>query len=190
MLRVATVLLLAVLPGTLATVQQRKPVRDEPINTSFKAPPPTLGAMISEAELVVFGRFVGGAVKDSDDPGKGRSTMTGHRLKIGEVLHASSSSRKVGSEIEVIRRGGERDRGSYIERSYQIGFPPFQNGHEYALFLVWNTALDAWVPAYGPDSAIDLTGAAAHSAGQSDLIRSLEGKPAAEVLELLRRSGR
>ena len=94
------------------------------------------------------------------------------------------------TEIEVVRRGGVRDRGAYIERSYEVGFPAFENGREYLMFLAWNTALDAWVPAYGPDSIIDLTGGVAHSSGKSENVRALEGKPVTEVLAIIRKAVR
>lgn len=178
-------------PGAAALpVQQGKPTSSEPIHVSFKAPPPTLGAMILHAQLVATGRVVGLTPRDSDDPRLGKPTRTGYQLRLDEIIRAGPASAPAERVIEVVRRGGVRDRGTYIERSYEVGFPAFEHGRTYLMFLVWNAALDAWVPAYGPDSAIDLTNGVAHSAGKSETVRALEGKPTAEVLAVLRNATR
>lgn len=178
--------ILSISGRTAGTSLQGKPVSLEPIYTYFKAPPATLSEMIAEAELVVQGRVVGHRPKDNADLG---ATRTAHRVEVLEIVRDSPLHPVTTDEIEVVRTGGERDRGHYIEKSYQVGFPQFDNGRQYLLFLVWNKALNSWVPAYGPDSAVDLTSGVADSSGKSAAVQKLKGKAAAEVLDIVRRGG-
>ena len=169
-------------------VQQGKPVIPDPINKHFKGPSDTLSQMIAQADLVVRGRIAGERPRDGPDIA---ITRTGYRTQVLEIVHLSSQNSIPNpdlNEVEIVRSGGIRDRGAYIEQSYEVGFPSFDMGHEYLLFLVWNRALESWVPAYGPDSAFDLTSGVAETAGKLEPARVLNGKKAADVLELLHRS--
>jgi len=174
---------LSVLGSSPRSSPQGKPVRSEPIFTEFKAPPDSLADMIAEAELVARGRVVGQTSRDRSDAGLTRTT---YRVKILDVLRISPD-RESADTIEVVRSGGVRDRGTYVEHSHQVGFPAFDDGREYLLFLVWNKALNSWVPAYGPDSAFDLTSGVADTAGTSKVALTLKGKKASDVLDIVRR---
>lgn len=191
-LRAAALLLLLVcFPHALTTQAPAKPVQSEVINTYFKSPPDTLTEMITTADLVVRGRVVGGSPRDTlAAPPKGTHTRTAYHLKVFELLHAKESRAFDADTIDIIRSGGERDRGTYIERSYQSGFPPFEIGHEYVMFLTWNASLNAWVPAFGPDSVYDLAHGIVESPGKANVTRMLTGKNASEFLERIRRFGR
>jgi hypothetical protein len=168
-----------------------KPVRQEVINTYFKAPPDTLTDMIIEADLVVKGRVIGASPRDTPaKPDQTASTRTAYRLRVDEILHVKDSRAVDATTIDIVRSGGERDRGHYIERAYQSGFPPFESGHEYVLFLTWNAALAAWVPAFGPDSAFDLRGGIVDSPGTAKVATALRGTPVSEFLASVRRFGR
>jgi hypothetical protein len=173
---------LSVLGSSPRYSPQGKPVKSEPIFTEFKAPPDSLADMIAEAELVLRGRVVDEISRDRGNA----LTRTAYRVKVLDVLRISPD-REPADTIEVVRSGGVRDRGSYVEHSHQVGFPAFENGREYLLFLVWNKALNSWVPAYGPDGAFDLTSGVADTAGNSKVALTLKGKKAADVLDIVRR---
>ena len=175
--------------STIAIPQ--KPVRPGPINTYFNAPPDTLAEMISSAGLVVVGRVIGAKPADHILVPGNVITMTNHRLKIEEVFAiAPGHSVQPDGTIDIVRKGGDRDKGSFIERSYQVGFPAFETGRRYLMFLVWNAALSAWVPAYGPDSVFDLTDPTrADSPGRAAVTEKLEQNTVEEVLRLVRNGG-
>ena len=177
--------------GAAADQISPKPVRQEVINTYFKAPPDTLTDMIIEADLVVKGRVIGASPRDTPaKPDQTASTRTAYRLRVDEILHVKDSRAVDATTIDIVRSGGERDRGHYIERAYQSGFPPFETGHEYVLFLTWNAALAAWVPAFGPDSAFDLGDGIVDSPGTAKVTAALRGTPVSEFLASVRRFGR
>lgn len=163
-----------------------KPVKVVSFSTHFRAPADTLAEAIPQADAVVRGRIVGSKPADTSD-----RIVTAFRFKVIEVLHTPGGRVVNLSEIEILRRGiGERDRGSYIERGVQERFPPFDFGHEYVMYLSWNPALNGWVPAFGPDSAIDITSGHVDSPGHAKLTIEHQGKPAEEYLDLVRGFGR
>lgn len=191
LMMIATYLFVAIntlQPG--ARPSQQKEVRSEPINTTFKAPPDTLAEMIIQADLVVRGRIVGASPRDyAVKGGGGTIANTAYHLKVEEILHADDSKAVNAPTIDIVRPGGERDHGTYIERSYQVGFPPFTAGSDYVFFLVWNPSFSAWVPAFGPDSAFELVSGGVASAGKASVTKSLTGKSAADFVDQVRRFG-
>jgi hypothetical protein len=188
----ATVFFLLVVgpQGTSSTTPQKE-IRTDIINSYFKAPPDTLREMILQADLVVRGRLIGASPRDEAVKGGNRGTVTrtAYRLKIDEVLHTKDSKIIDASTIDIVRSGGDRDRGSHIQRSQQAGFPPFETGTDYLLFLVWNESLSAWVPPYGPDSAFDLRKGVVDSPGKAAVTNGLKGLPATDFLDRVRRFG-
>jgi hypothetical protein len=166
-----------------------KPIKVDHISTSFRAPPYSLNEMVSRSDAVVLGRVVGGAPHDIRGTAGDTRPGTQFRFKIHEILHASGSHSLAADEISVMREGGDRDHGSHIVRSIQDGFPPFDVGHEYVLFLYWNSTLNDWVSAWGPDGAWDLTRGWVESAGSARVTNENRGKRRSDVLDLIRRSG-
>ena len=112
--------------------------------------------MLAEVDLVSSGSVVGARPADSIDPSGVRNVRTLFKVTATEVFR-NISSQVVDDAIEVARSVGERDRGAYIERVIQDGFPSFEIGRNYLMFLKWSNAQNAWVPAFGPDSVLDLT---------------------------------
>lgn len=184
-----TVLAAAILLNAVGKGEaQSKPTRTEISTPYYKAPPGSLSAMLAEAELVIVGRVLRETPADPIDSVAAHRVWTRYAVELHEVVR-NVSQFAVDDAVEVMRAVGDRDRGSYIERLEQEGFPRFQSARRYVLFLVWNAALGAWVPAFGPDSFIDLTDALAAAAGTSKVIASLHGKPSEQVVQTLRRGG-
>jgi hypothetical protein len=144
--------------------------------------------MLAEADLVLTGRVVDAIPADRIDPFGNQDVRTLFKIKPDEVFR-NVSPRTLDELIDVVRAVGERDRGSYIQRVEQEGFPTFNKDRKYLLFLVSNSAVGAWVPAFGPDSFFDLTNGVALAAGTSKVIASLRGKSAEQVLQTVRRGG-
>ena len=116
--------------------------------------------------------------------------MTMFRVAVLDVLHASGNYGVTPDEITVILTGGDRDRGAYIARTLNEGFPLLELDHEYVLFLTWNAALDDWVPAFGPDSVWDITHGRVESAGHAKVTREYQGGIAVDALQRLRTAKR
>jgi hypothetical protein len=177
-----TVCLIAQGPG--------KPVKTDIINTHFKAPPHSLSEMLTQVDAVVRGRIIGGSPRDLNLGGRpGARVMTSYGFQVLEVLHVFGSFSIASDKISILREGGSRDRGPYVESVVQEGFPPFDVGHEYVLFLKWSDGLEGWVPAFGPDGVVDLQSGRVQTPGTSTLMNSQRGKTAADFVRLVRRFG-
>jgi hypothetical protein len=171
------------------TAQDRKPVVTEKLYTEFFGPPGTLNEMILKADAVVRGRVVAAAPRDTDLPGKpGVRVRTAFLLQVLEVLHGSPGSPVDAGELSILREGGERDRGTYIERVVETGFPPFVIGQEYVLFLRREALTGAWQPAFGPDSVFQLSDGRVTSPGSSVVAAALASKTSEDLLRTIRTS--
>jgi hypothetical protein len=165
--------------------QPTKPVKIDSYTSYFRTPAETLAETILQVGAVVRGKIVGSKPHDTKD-----QIVTAFRFEVIEVLHTAGGRVVNPSEIDILRRIGERDRGPYIERRVQERFPPFDVGHEYVMYLSWNSALNGWVPGFGPDSAIDITSGQVDSHGQAKLTVRHKGIPAEDYLDLVRGFGR
>lgn len=169
---------------------QSKPVKTAVINTHFKAPPDSLSEMLTKVDAVVRGRIVSASSQDLNLAGRpGVRVMTSYRFHIIEVMHVFGSFSIATDNIAILREGGTRDRGSYVESVIQEGFPPFDIDHEYILFLKWSEGSNGWIPAFGPDGVVDLQGGRVRTPGTSQLMTSQRGKTAADFVRLVRRFG-
>jgi hypothetical protein len=167
-----------------AQQQATKPVIVDSYGRFFRTPAETLAETILQADAVVRGRIVGSKPDDRDQ------IVTAFRFKVIEVMHTSGGRVVNPSEIDILRGIGERDRGSHIERRVQERFPPFDTGHEYVMYLSWNSALNGWVPAFGPDSAIDITSGRVDSYGKAKITVEHKDKSPEHYLDLVRGFGR
>jgi len=171
------------------SAQGNKPVREEKVYIEYFGPPPTLNEMVLKADAVVLGRFVGAIPRDEDFPGKPQARIrTGFRLKVIELFHAFGDHPVNSPEISVIREGGDRDRGAYVERVNPVGFPVFEIGKEYILFLRFQSAL-TWAPAFGPDGVFQLENGRISTTGSSKVAAGHNGKTAEEFQQTLRNYG-
>jgi hypothetical protein len=165
--------------------KSNKPVKESYIFNEWKAPEATLTDTILAVDAVVRVRVLGSTVRDTED------LVTAYRLKVEEIIQAFGGRAVDESEITLLRKVGERDRGAYIERMIESPtFTPIELGHEYVLFLQWSPSSGAWTPAIGPDGVLDITKGIVESRGTAAITSAAKGKPAAGYLELLRRLGR
>jgi hypothetical protein len=190
-----TVLSMVVGQGTAGGLQApqdlAKPVQTDVIYTRFYGPPDSLSEMITKADAVVRGRIVGAAPLDLDlDQVRGGRVMTVYRFAVLEIMHTVGGHIVDPHQIVILREGGQRDRGSFIQRVVQDGFPPFEHGHEYLVFLRWDAGKSAWLPAFGPDSVVDLQGGRVESPGSAKITSSQKGRLAADYLKSIRQYGR
>jgi hypothetical protein len=169
---------------------QTKPIREEPINTYFLAPPNNIADMVLGADAVVRGRLVSMAPATARLETDGGPPMTSNRVQVLEVLHNFTKHQVAPDSLEILRPSGDFDRGTHIERAFQVGFPEFQRGREYLFFLTWNEVLGGWVPTYGPDSVFELASDRPIPFGSSTMARSLGKKTSADLLREVQFLGR
>jgi hypothetical protein len=166
---------------------QKKRTETTYIYTYFKTPPPTLKEMVLSADAVVTGRIVGAKPETrSLREVRGPRPLTLYRLKVDEVLQAFGG-RPVADELTIIRDGGERDRGGYVERIEQDGFSQFKMGNTYVLFLQWDDTDQGWRVAWGPHGAFAITAGRIESLGNAAISKAQNGLLANEFIGRLRR---
>lgn len=165
---------------------QGAPERKSIVHTEFFEPPDTLRGMMVGADAVVEGRIT--AVTPRDRDGARPMVFSAYHLKVAEVFQLSSAQPITTDYITVLRVGGDRTRGTSTEQVDEEDFPRFQMGHAYVLFLRWNLAMQAWMPAWGPDSVFETDDAVVRTNGRATHVRAQDGKPTAEFLELIRRN--
>lgn len=178
---ISLLVMLTTLTAVTRAKQSSKPIKEHHIGTYFKGPPDSLREMALDADAVVRGRLLGGSPNDRNN-----EVFTAFKLKVDEILHAFGGRRVDPSEIVILRRTGDRDRGSYVERTVQENFPAFELGHEYVMYLAWNEPLKAWVPAFGPDSVLDITKGVIESAGRANITSAQRGRSAEDYLNAVR----
>lgn len=164
----------------------QKPIQVEIANTYFKGPPGSLEGMVADADLVVTGRVLDVNARNQAD---GIHVLTAHRVQIDEVLHVKGGLAVPSNELVFVRNGGDIDLGTHVRRIVEDDFPAIQPGHRYVLFLSWNTALEAWKPAFGPDSVLDITSGKVFSHGKAKVTDSVRGTDATALIEALKRAG-
>jgi hypothetical protein len=170
--------------------QKLKPVVIDRIYTHYALPPPSLREMILAADAVVYGRIVAAEPLDTTSPVGGVFFRTIYRLKVQEILHALGGRSIDIDQLDIRREGGDRDKGTHIARSVQEGFPAFNIGTEYVLFLNWHASDQAWVPSWGPNGAFQLSGGRVDSPGFAKVVSAQKGKAAAQFLEEIRQFGK
>lgn len=169
--------------------QAAKPTKEVTTQPDFIGPPPSLNETVLSTDLILRGRVIGGAPRDTPHAGnRGTWIRTGHRVKVLEVFRAPAGTDLEGQEITVIQTGGDRDRGNHIERLTTSRFPLLQNGKEYVLFLERADVSD-WGSAYGPDGVFEDANGQVRPFGTSQVAERQRSKPWTEFLKLLRNQG-
>jgi hypothetical protein len=181
-----------------ATQQQDKPVKIHKLFITPKGPTSdSLFQMMADSDALVRGRVVGSSPRvldlymGADQPAiKGGRVMTAFRVNVSEILHgAGDHVVDTNKPLLLIFNGGDRDRGTYIERVVPEGMPLLEQAHEYVLFLKWDSSLDGWIVPYGPDGVLDIGKGVVESAGRATITKRHKGRPAADVLTELRKYG-
>jgi len=121
------------------------------IHVDYIAPPSTIDEAVQTADVVVLG-FVRGV--RSYQPPLNTTVRMIYSVEVTAILrnHAAVTT----PTLDVYRLGGQVDRGDYVENVVEAGFPNFVPGHQYVLFLTWNSALTAFEVFRGPDGAFEL----------------------------------
>jgi hypothetical protein len=166
------------------TSSSGKPVKTAVVSTYFKAPPNSLSEMVTTADAVIRVRATG--TSTPFPRGKWDRVMSAYRFRVLEIMHSFGGYNVDPEQITVLKDGGDLDRGAYIERVVHEGFPPFEPGREYVLFLKWNSPLEGWVPAFGPDSVWDVSKGHVESPGSASVTKTHKGQPTAAALEQIR----
>ncbi len=190
---VPRVLLWCVLAGSVWCVAAesahgQKPVKEHTSHPDFIAPPSSLNETVLATPLIVRGRILGSGPRDTGQVGNpGTWIRTAHRLQVIETLHSPPDA-ELGDEITVVQTGGERDRGTHVERLNVNRFPLLQPGKEYVLFLEPAYG-DAWGSAYGPDGVFEKVGERVAPLGTSPTSVRQRDLSWAEFLTVVRNFG-
>jgi hypothetical protein len=192
-------LALSVLVAGYLTVSSTRAERQKPVTHTEQhvdgglGMPPTLEALWAATPLIVEATI--GAAREADlvldktsPVGPRKLVRSAYRLDVHEVLKGDAEAGA--APIEVIRIGGDRDRGPYVESVQETGFPPFKPGERYLLFLSPDRDIrGAYVPVTNTaDSAflIDEDGRL-HARGHTALAKEIEKGGRSALAERLRR---
>jgi hypothetical protein len=188
---VATLLLSVYVGAGTQSSEQSKPVRERPIHLdNLPEPAYTLGELWDRADVVIEGTVLAVTPADlqlSDSEPPRTLVFTDYDIAIAEVFKADSRIRKNSTIVRIKRRGGTRDRGDYVERTSQEGFPEFKQGERYILFLSYLTR--EFYAVESPDSAFLLTTQGIKARGKSSLADVIAASPDFTLRTLLRRQG-
>jgi hypothetical protein len=114
------------------------------IHVDYMRPPAALSSLFTESEAVALVRIVGHAEVFAD----ASRTRTDYSVLVLEKFKGDGSTPAKGPGLVVRRSGG------LTPNNAEVGFPQFQPGEQYILFLKYSHDLGGWTPAYGPEGAI------------------------------------
>ena len=180
----------AAIPLTMALlaaagVSQQKPVKEVPLVINYAVKPITLERATARAHAVVRARVVGSQFRDLREPGVPVPNMnTVYALNVVEVLKRDPN---LPVPTQVVRSGGDLETDEGIRRYVEDGFPAFQPGEEYLLFLYWNKNLATYQMSFGVDGAYRITPEnRLHALGRGVLAQRYTGQDAREVADRIR----
>jgi hypothetical protein len=134
----------------------QKPVREGATSVLYKQPPTTLSGLAAASDRVVVVRVISSRGIESVQPGG--AVLTEIKATIIDVVKPNPQVGPAGSSVTFDLRGGEIDRGDYIERVFDQAQPRLVNGHEYVVALTWSRSENAFYSAFGPGSIFEVSG--------------------------------
>jgi hypothetical protein len=166
-------------------VSQQKSATELAIVVEYREKPTTLERATARAHAVVRARVVGSQFRKLLEPSAAITHVnTAYGLKVVEVLKQNP---QLPIPTEVLRPGGDLETDQGIQRFVEEGFPAFQPGDEYLLFLYWNESLAAYQMISGADSAYRITpDNRLHGLGRGLLAQRYTGQDAREVANRIR----
>lgn len=161
-------------------IAQQKPVKEVPIIINYAAKPTTVESATARAHAIVRARIVGSQFRDLKRPDAPYPDMfTAYQLNLVEVLKRDPH---LPVPTEVLRPGGDFETDQGIKRYVEEGFPAFQPGDEYLLFLYWNENLATYQMIFGVDGAYRITpDNRLHGLGRGVLAQRYTGQGAREI---------
>lgn len=179
-----TVLIVAIFSVTLcgardAASQERaasgKPVKVVEFHIDGRPlPPASWDELWNRADIVVEGIIQAETALDG--------SFTAYELQLVEVYKGDSQIATNTPSISVTRMGGVRDKGSHIEKRVEEGFPLFERGEHYILFL---QALSNGRYTLSAEGAFLITPSSVQPRGRSSIGQAYDRNP--ELLRLLLR---
>ena len=168
-----------------AGVSQQTSVKEVPLVVNYAVKPSTLERATAGAHAIVRARVVGSQFRDLREPGAPVPMVnTAYALNVVEVLKRDPH---LPVPTEVVRSGGDLETDEGIRRYVEEGFPAFQPGDEYLLFLYWNENLAAYQMFFGADGAYRVTpDNRLHALGRGLLAQRYTGQDAREVANRIR----
>lgn len=181
-------LLMAILVAGAAAavgVSQQKSVKEVPLIMNYAERPRTLEDATARAHAIVRARVVGSQFRRRRErPDAPADVNTAYGLNVLEVLKRDP---RLPIPTEVLREGGDLETAEGILTIVEEGFPAFQPGDEYLLFLYWNANLRAYQMIFGVDGAYRVTpDNRIHGLGRGVLAKQYTGQNAREVADRIR----
>jgi len=154
----------------------QKPVRTTSLSVLYVEPPPTADGLFKAAQAIVVVRVT--SIRGFE--GTHHTVWSEISGTILDVPKPDSMVGAAGSPITFVVRGGEIDRGSYIERT-RSHHPPLVPVHEYLVVLAWNSAQNALYPPFGPGGIFELVDGKLVPLDDTRLARSINGMSLPEL---------
>lgn len=188
---VSACLLVAVVLCSVVSAQTKpKQIDTMPVHIDYAPTPATLEDLVRATKVVVFARVANtGRLKPKYGPENRRSLRTEYELKLLDVLKTDDQNLVAGESLVVRRSGGESDEGDRVLRVVDPEFPLFRKGEEYILFLEKTANDSAYMIAYGPNGAFEVTAdGTVRPRGRSLMAASQNHRSKDDVLDGIRRS--
>jgi hypothetical protein len=149
------------------TNPSNKPVRESEFHIDGGLQPPvTPDELWNVADIIVEG------IVRSETPID--DAFTAYHVQLLEVYKPDSRVSPGSQAITVSRMGGVRDKGAYIEKRVEQGFPLFERGERYILFL---DALGNGRYTLGAEGAFLITPTALKPRGRSEIWHTYSSDP-------------
>lgn len=189
----ACLLVGVVLCSVVSAQTTPKRIDTAPVFVSYLQTPATLEDLVRVSKAVVFARVesTGHLKPKYGGPENRRMLRTEYDLRLLDVLKTDDQALVPGDSIVVRRSGGEIDEGERVLRVVEPEFPLFSKGEEYILFLEKGANDSAYMVAYGPNGAFEVTAdGMVKSRGRSRMAASQNHRSKDEVIDGIRRNSK
>src|SRR4051812_9235442 len=159
-----------------------------PIFVDYETPPSEMNRFVASVDAIVHARVERTEFAAVVDPDTGKSRdMTRYVVRVIEPLKLYPKLPSAGEAMVITRLGGQHTDNGRLVRTAVQGFPDFEQGSEYVLFLAWNAHTNDFDIAYGPDGAYQLAAlGAVRALGHYPLAQAQNNKDRAAFLREIR----
>jgi hypothetical protein len=178
---------LAVLCITCAAADDQRPIEESFITEDGQPPPRTVQEMVDFADAVVVAQHTGATeVRQGTSVAGYTPVSTSHTFRLTEIVKFNAALPAVGATFPVVTRGGDRDRGTHVERSRLADTEPMNLQGTYVVFLNWKPERNTLQLLWSHAGLLEITSGFVKS-GSLGAARH-NGKPADEFVAELHRA--
>jgi hypothetical protein len=180
----SNVLLTALLLSTAHLLAEQ---RRAPIVVDYVPAPTTWEKTTESSEVVAVVQLRARGQHTGSAAGvRGPKALDAYRADVIEVIKNSRST-GIGSELTILRNGGQVNTPSGPVLVEEVGFPAWMPGATLLVFLTWSEPHNAYGLTYGPDSALELAAdGRVRTAAKGTLVSSMKGRTHKALLDEVR----